>query len=177
MPYVSHFGTSGFRRRLLQWIPFKRLHTLKNVVDTMHRRAAEIFNEKKALLDRGDEALHHQVGEGKDLMSILREQALLGLTPLFALFSTSLFLVRENMRASAEDRLSEEELIGQMVYVPSPFERVLSIVLSVLVLIGPASGTSLQHDVVRGDGHDVEHAFADSTHTRPAPRCADAPTK
>ena len=81
------------------------------------------------------------------------------------------------MRASAEDRLSEEELIGQMVYVSSPFERMLSIVRSVLVLIGPVFGAYLQHDVVRGDGHDVEHAFADSTHTRPAPRCADAPTK
>ena len=47
------------------------------------------------------------------------------------------------MRASAEDRLSEEELIGQMVYVPSLSERVFSSIRLVLVLIGPAFGTSL----------------------------------
>ena len=46
---------------------------LKNVVDTMHRRATEIYYEKKALLDKGDEALLLQVGEGKDFMSILCE--------------------------------------------------------------------------------------------------------
>ena len=74
MPYVSHFGTSAFRRKVLEWIPFKRLHKLKDVVDIMHRRAAEIYQEKKMLLEKGDEALLAQVGEGKDLMSILREQ-------------------------------------------------------------------------------------------------------
>lgn len=71
MPYVSLIGTPAFRRRILEWIPMKRLHKLKSVVDTMHGRAKEIYTEKKALLDRGDEALLEQVGEGKDLMSIL----------------------------------------------------------------------------------------------------------
>ena len=73
MPYVSLIGTPAFRRWLLEWIPMKRLHKLKSVVDTMHRRATEIYHEKKTLLDKGDEALLLQVGEGKDLMSILRE--------------------------------------------------------------------------------------------------------
>ncbi|KAI0718795.1 cytochrome P450 [Cerioporus squamosus] len=94
MPYVSLIGTPGFRRRILEWIPMKRLHKLKSVVDTMHGRAREIYAEKKALLDRGDEALLEQVGEGKDLMSIL---------------------LKANTLASVEDRLSEEELVGQMV--------------------------------------------------------------
>ena len=73
MPYVSLIGTPAFRRWLLEWIPMKRLHKLKSVVDTMHRRATEIYHEKKMLLDKGDQALLVQVGEGKDLMSILRE--------------------------------------------------------------------------------------------------------
>lgn len=73
MPYVSLIGTPAFRRKVLEWIPMKRLHKLKGVVDTMHRRATEIYDEKKTLLQRGDEALLLQVGEGKDLMSILRE--------------------------------------------------------------------------------------------------------
>ena len=71
-PYVSLIGTPAFRRRVLEWLPWKSLHKLKSVVDTMHRRATEIYREKKALLETGDEALTLQVGEGKDLMSILR---------------------------------------------------------------------------------------------------------
>ena len=73
-PYLSVIGTPAFRRALLQWVPWKRLHRLKSVVDIMHRRATEIYREKKALLDTGDEALTLQVGEGKDLMSILCAQ-------------------------------------------------------------------------------------------------------
>ncbi|KAI0754390.1 cytochrome P450 [Daedaleopsis nitida] len=94
LPYLSLIGTPAFRRRVLDWIPMKRLHKLKGVVETMHRRAEEIYHEKKALLNKGDEALLLQVGEGKDLMSIL---------------------LKANTLASMEDRLSDEELIGQMV--------------------------------------------------------------
>ncbi|KAI0631279.1 cytochrome P450 [Trametes polyzona] len=94
LPYLVHIGTPSFRRRVMQWIPMTRLHRLQSVVDTMHRRATEIYREKKARLDKGDETFLQQVGEGKDLMSIL---------------------LKANTQASAEDRLSEEELIGQMV--------------------------------------------------------------
>ncbi|TBU46705.1 cytochrome P450 [Dichomitus squalens] len=93
-PYLSVIGRPAFRRALLEWVPWKRLHKLKGVVDIMHRRATEIYREKKALLDTGDEALTLQVGEGRDLMSIL---------------------LKANTLAAVEDRLSEEELIGQMV--------------------------------------------------------------
>lgn len=72
LPYLVHIGTPAFRRRVMQWLPMPRLHRLQAVVDTMHRRATEIYREKKARLDKGDEALLQQVGEGKDLMSILR---------------------------------------------------------------------------------------------------------
>ncbi|KAI0327588.1 cytochrome P450 [Cubamyces sp. BRFM 1775] len=94
LPYLVQIGTPAFRRKMISWIPMERLHKLQSVVDTMHRRATEIYLEKKARLEKGDEALLQQVGEGKDLMSIL---------------------LKANMQASVEDRLSEEELVGQMV--------------------------------------------------------------
>lgn len=46
---------------------------LKKNVDLMHERAVAICEEKKRLLAQGDEAFKDKVGEGKDLMSILRE--------------------------------------------------------------------------------------------------------
>ncbi|KAJ3002739.1 hypothetical protein NUW54_g5682 [Trametes sanguinea] len=94
LPYLVRIGTPAFRRKVIQWFPDKRLHKLQDVVDTMHRRATEIYLEKKSRLEKGDVALLHQVGEGRDIMSIL---------------------LKANMHASVEDRLSEEELIGQMV--------------------------------------------------------------
>ncbi|KAL6306620.1 cytochrome P450 [Sparassis latifolia] len=94
-PYISQFGTPAFRRRLLKVIPSRRVHEMVDIVDTMYRKSTEIFNAKKAALQRGDEtAILQQIGEGRDIMSIL---------------------LKANMEAkSEEDRLPEEHLLAQM---------------------------------------------------------------
>jgi hypothetical protein len=40
-------------------------------VDIMHNMAAEVFTAKKRALSEGGEAVSSQVGEGKDIMSVL----------------------------------------------------------------------------------------------------------
>lgn len=72
VPYLPEFGPPWFRRKLIQLIPNKNVQKLRHIVDTMHERAVEIYQEKKRMLEQGDEALKDKVGEGKDLMSILR---------------------------------------------------------------------------------------------------------
>ncbi|KAH9941813.1 cytochrome P450 [Epithele typhae] len=141
MPYVSHLGTPAFRRRLMEWIPFKRLHRLKNVVDTMHRRAEEIYQEKKAQLDKGDQALLLQVGEGRDLMSIL---------------------LKENTLASAEDRLSDEELIGQMVTMSFAAMDTTSNMLSQILHIlahRPEVQDRLRHEILEATFGDKDLSY------------------
>ena len=59
-------------RFLLKMIPHRSLHTLIEIVDTLKSTSMKILLEKKAALDKGDEAIIKEVGEGKDLMSILR---------------------------------------------------------------------------------------------------------
>ncbi|KAL6304705.1 cytochrome P450 monooxygenase [Sparassis latifolia] len=94
LPYVAHIGTPSFRRRLVEILPSGRMHKLKAIIDTMDRRSREIFYAKKAALQEGDAAVSRQVGEGKDVMSIL---------------------MKANIGAkSEEDRLPEEELVAQM---------------------------------------------------------------
>ena len=61
---------------MLEVIPNKAIQRLKDVSDIMHERSVLIYNEKKAALDKGDDALKLQVGEGRDIMSILRERLL-----------------------------------------------------------------------------------------------------
>ncbi|KAI0955818.1 hypothetical protein AcV7_006382 [Taiwanofungus camphoratus] len=93
VPYVCDIGPVWFRRMIMDWFPNKQVQKAKSIVDTLTKRSTEIFEAKKAALEQGDEAVARQVGEGKDIMSIL---------------------MRANMVASEEDRLSEYELISQM---------------------------------------------------------------
>ena len=81
----------------------------------MDSESRKIYNAKKSALEAGDDTILHQVGEGKDIMSILRKLLHLYVTRI----STSRsFVVRENMKASEADRLPEAQVIGQMSYVP-----------------------------------------------------------
>ncbi|KAI0336162.1 cytochrome P450 [Cubamyces sp. BRFM 1775] len=93
LPIAVKFGTPSFRRRVLDMIQLPSIQRLKDISDILHARSVVIFNEKKEALARGDDAVKHQIGEGRDIMSIL---------------------LRENMMASDEDKLQDEELIGQV---------------------------------------------------------------
>ena len=73
VPYVAEFGTPTFRRWVLDMLPHKGVQKLKSIVDVMHYRSVEIYRSKKEALEKGDEAVAQQIGEGRDLMSILRK--------------------------------------------------------------------------------------------------------
>ena len=62
---------------LLDMLPNKKIQRLKHITDTVHAKSQEIFYAKKAAIERGDQELLHSMGEGKDIMSILRERSLL----------------------------------------------------------------------------------------------------
>ncbi|GBE84055.1 Docosahexaenoic acid omega-hydroxylase CYP4F3 [Sparassis crispa] len=94
IPFVVQIGTPAFRRRLVEILPSRRVRKLRDVVDTMDQRSRDIFDARKAALKEGDEAVLRQVGQGKDIMSIL---------------------IKANMETTLEeDRLPEEELVAQM---------------------------------------------------------------
>ncbi|KAF8807052.1 cytochrome P450 [Phlegmacium glaucopus] len=86
-------GTPAFRRFIMDILPWKSLHELRDIVDVLHNTSVEIFEAKKKALEEGDEAVARQIGYGKDIMSIL---------------------MRANMNASEEDRMSKAELLAQM---------------------------------------------------------------
>uniref|UniRef100_A0A8H7XZX2 Eukaryotic translation initiation factor 1A n=3 Tax=Agaricales TaxID=5338 RepID=A0A8H7XZX2_PSICU len=86
-------GTPKLRRAILNWLPFKTLHQLRDIVDTMHETSVKILDSKKKALMEGDEAVERQVGRGKDILSIL---------------------LRANMNASDDDKLSDEEVLAQL---------------------------------------------------------------
>ena len=75
LPYIPDLGSIARNRKLLSFIPHKATQRLSRIIDTLHNRSVEIFEAKKAALARGDEAVTRQIGEGKDLMSILSAYA------------------------------------------------------------------------------------------------------
>ncbi|KAI0668322.1 cytochrome P450 [Trametes maxima] len=93
IPLCQKIGTPKFRRRIAELLPHEPSQSIMKISDALHARSLTIVSEKKAALQQGDEALKHQIGEGKDIISVL---------------------LRENMVASQEDRLSDEEVVAQV---------------------------------------------------------------
>ncbi|KAF9238638.1 cytochrome P450 [Melanogaster broomeanus] len=93
LPYAIKIGSPKFRRYIAEIIPLKDVRDLLRMVDTMDKTCMDVFEAKKKALLMGDGAVLQQVGRGKDIMSIL---------------------LKANMAASEEDRLLDDDLIGQM---------------------------------------------------------------
>lgn len=71
-PYLPYLGPSWFRRAILDLIPSKKIQKVKDIIDLVSKQSEDLVNAKKAALGKGEEDVMHQVGEGKDVMSILR---------------------------------------------------------------------------------------------------------
>ena len=68
---LVRLGTPKFRRFILNLTPWKPLHQLRDISDVIHNTAVEIINSKKRVLEDGDEAVASQIGQGKDILSLL----------------------------------------------------------------------------------------------------------
>jgi len=90
---IVKLGAPKFMRFLIGVLPNKPLRQIRDMVDIIYNTSRGILESKKKALAEGDEAVTRQIGQGKDIISIL---------------------IRANMEASDGDALSDEELLGQM---------------------------------------------------------------
>ncbi|KAI4518750.1 cytochrome P450 [Schizophyllum commune Loenen D] len=91
LPRVYNLGPAWLRRAVVNLIPSPTMHALRDMSDLMWNTSKEIYSQKVAALQAGDAAVEKQVGQGKDLLSLL---------------------IRENIKA--DDPLPEEELLAQL---------------------------------------------------------------
>ncbi|KAF5353161.1 hypothetical protein D9758_008710 [Tetrapyrgos nigripes] len=93
--WTLKIGTPGFLRRVLDMIPWKDGHHMRDMSDYSWEMSKQIYEHKKKALAEGDEAVAKQIGKGKDIMSIL---------------------MRLNMEEEdgGENKLDEDEVLGQM---------------------------------------------------------------
>lgn len=54
-------------------LPWKAFRQMRTVSDDIRRVASQVLQRKMELLRLGDDAIVHEVEEGKDLMSVLRK--------------------------------------------------------------------------------------------------------
>ncbi|THH21369.1 hypothetical protein EUX98_g8403 [Antrodiella citrinella] len=90
VPYLYTYLPKPFLRWLVEVLPSKRLTHAKDLIDTLWNVNVDILAQKRAAIATGGE---EEVKEGNDLISCL---------------------LRENMKASDEERMEDEELLGMM---------------------------------------------------------------
>ncbi|EPS93813.1 hypothetical protein FOMPIDRAFT_1055630 [Fomitopsis schrenkii] len=93
MPFVHKLGPPAFRRKMIDFIPSPGLKRARDISDEIQFHSRHIYEAKKRAMREGDAAVTQQIGEGKDIMSKL---------------------MQANMSANEEDKLPEDELLGQM---------------------------------------------------------------
>ena len=69
---LSYVFSEASLLRLFRLVPSEDFQRITKISDIMREHSQRIIDEKKVALRKGNDALSHAVGEGKDIMSICR---------------------------------------------------------------------------------------------------------
>ena len=81
----------------------------------MYTTNLNVFEEKKRALKAGDEKVLQQIGQGRDIVSVLRTCFPCAIRIIIYLFLC--FTVKGMEEADEEDRLTDAEVLAQLTYV------------------------------------------------------------
>ncbi|KAJ3479304.1 hypothetical protein NLI96_g9146 [Meripilus lineatus] len=142
-PYIVKIGSASFRRWVLDnLVPSSKVQRLKNLIDVLDSESKDLLAKKRKALEDGDEAVKQQIGEGKDIMSVL---------------------LRANINATGVDQLSEEELLAQMRgLIFAATDTTSSALAQTLQLLSeyPEVQEKLRQEVIHASGGDIETDIA-----------------
>ncbi|KAI9432668.1 cytochrome P450 [Lactarius indigo] len=93
-PYVSKMFPSKMLKFVGRMLPWPSLNRIMDLAEILNAHARAIYETKKRLLKSTDDATAQQIGNGKDIISLL---------------------MRANAVASEDDQLSEEEIVAQVM--------------------------------------------------------------
>ena len=71
LTFLVKLGSPKFRRFLVNLLPLKNVRQLRESIDTIHNTSVEILESKKCALKEGDDVVAKQIGQGKDILSVL----------------------------------------------------------------------------------------------------------
>ena len=70
-PYVDRIFHPKILKFLGRALPLPQLHHFMDMSDTLYSKSKSIHETKKRLLELGDDAIVRQIGDGKDIISLL----------------------------------------------------------------------------------------------------------
>lgn len=115
LPAVQMIAANWIKQPFVEHTPSKRIRWMTHIADILHAASVEILGEKRRDLKAGDDIVIGRIGEGKEIIS---------------------YLLRANRDAVPEDRLSDDEVLGQvMTFLFAAFDTTsssLSIVIHLL---------------------------------------------
>lgn len=69
--YIEPYVPAALGRAFVKAMPFTSVQRIVSVVDVMDEHSRKVFHGKRAALETGDEKVSQQIGEGRDILSIL----------------------------------------------------------------------------------------------------------
>ncbi|KAJ7852383.1 cytochrome P450 [Mycena olivaceomarginata] len=93
IPWAVKLGPAWVRRLIVAAMPLEHVTLLKHFSDILWNTANEVLTSKQDALSKGDASVAEQIGQGKDIMSIL---------------------LRNNSQLDWRERLPQDELLGQI---------------------------------------------------------------
>lgn len=128
-PFAVKFNFPRIKRFIVEHTPWKRVQDIKQLTDIMHDTSLHIIQMKKDAMNSSDPTVAKEMLEKKDIISIL---------------------MRANSEADAADRLTDEEVYGQVsTFVIAGMETTSSAMSRILHLlsINPDVQTRLRNEI------------------------------
>ncbi|KAF8910660.1 cytochrome P450, partial [Gymnopilus junonius] len=93
-PILTRIGSPQFRRWVVERSESTEVKQYRDIIDTCYNTSVEIFNSRKKAIEEDHEVIEDQAGNGKDVLSTL---------------------IKANTSAFEDDRVSDKELLSQML--------------------------------------------------------------
>ncbi|KAI9461967.1 cytochrome P450, partial [Lactarius psammicola] len=141
LSYVGKICPPKILKFVGRMLPWPSLNQIIDVAEILNVNARRIYETKKRLLESGDDTTVKQIGDGKDIISVL---------------------MRANAATSKHDRLSEEEIVAQVMTLTLAATETTSATLSRVLHI-LAVRPDVQ-DKLRKELKDARHENEELTH-------------
>ncbi|KAI0053486.1 cytochrome P450 [Auriscalpium vulgare] len=92
LPVISTTVPAKLMRSIATLLPWTTMHNLMGICDSIYKNSVTLYNEKKKMLEMGDEVLKSHITHGNDIISVL---------------------LKSNLDAT-ESKLPDEEILAQM---------------------------------------------------------------
>ncbi|KAF9448713.1 cytochrome P450 [Macrolepiota fuliginosa MF-IS2] len=128
-PFAANFDFPRLKRFIVDHTPMRRVQEITEVVDLMHKTTLDIIQAKKNAMNSSDPAVVAEMMEKKDIITIL---------------------MKANLLAEEGDRLSDEEVCGQVsTFVLAGMETTSSALSRILQLLAshPDVQTKLRNEI------------------------------